>query len=351
MAKNNIPDETLGQFGAEMESQFREGNGQQNVEFRGSSAIGAPENIDELRAKASEAIGAMGLQTRRAQEHEERVQELKDLASSGKAGYLPISVTDLPSKGMFYPVGTRIYIKAATMEQIKHWSAMDETNAYMVDEAMNNIIEDCVKMTFGDGDPRFANWRDLVDIDRLYLLIAIHDFTFPAGQNDLQLHVKENEDITITKDQIEFIKFNEKLLKFYDPKERCFIFPTKAAALKGKPLRITFPRLGVTSWIKDYGRKCQEMQENYDQDMFTFALLTFEDWRGLNEDTYYQFIQTTTDWSAYEWTIMAKVKQIMVSAAQPKVSYESEGGLKKEIPLSFRGGYKSLLQQRLDIDL
>ena len=181
-----MTDETLGQFGAEMESQYRGNQQASNVEFRGSAAMGAPENINELRAQAAEAIGQMGL-PRREQEHDERVQELKDLASSGKAGYLPIDVKDLPSKGMFYPIGTRIYIKAATMEQIKHWSAMDETNAFMVDEAMNNIIEDCVKMSFGNQDPRYATWRDLVDIDRLYLLIAIHDFTFPAGQNDLQL--------------------------------------------------------------------------------------------------------------------------------------------------------------------
>lgn len=46
--------------------------------------------------------------------------------SSGNVlGWQTLDITSFPSKGLFYPDGTKIYVRAATAGEIKHWSTMN----------------------------------------------------------------------------------------------------------------------------------------------------------------------------------------------------------------------------------
>ena len=313
-------------------------------------AVGRPEATEKLRQEAAEKLKQLNEKSVE-QEHQERVAELQEYNRSGGRGFLPIKVEDLPTKGMFYPEGTRIFIKAATLGDIKHWSTTDETDLSSIDDGLNSIIESCCQVVFPEDTGKYANWRDLKEVDRLYIVLAIHDFTFPGGKNDLKVQIAETTDVVVKKDNIEFVKFSDKLMNFYNPDKRCFSFPVHAKCFEGGFMDIYIPSEGVTKWIKDYVTTRINRQEGYDKDFVTIAALLIPDHRGLNNDKYYALIDSTAEWTPYEWSLITKVRRIIETAVTPKLKYKDESGAEKESPLNFRGGIKAIFQPSLEIDL
>ena len=134
-------------------------------------------------------------------------------------GYLKIDVASLPTQGMFYPEGTEIRIRAARGEEIKHWSTMNDQDLNQlsqVDDILNYIIERCVSVKL----PGImgGNWKDLKDVDRFYLLLAVREFTFLDGDNELMVPISEGKDIPVTKEMIDFIQIPDDIMKHYNTK-------------------------------------------------------------------------------------------------------------------------------------
>ena len=57
-----------------------------------------------------------------------------------------INLEELPSAGMFYEPGTEISIRACRVEEIRHFSTIDETDIIDVDDKLNYIIERCCRI-------------------------------------------------------------------------------------------------------------------------------------------------------------------------------------------------------------
>ena len=78
------------------------------------------------------------------------------------------------------------------------------------------------------------------------------------------------------------------------------------------------PSEGVTKWIKDYVTTRINRQEGYDKDFVTIAALLIPDHRGLNNDKYYALIDSTAEWTPYEWSLITKGRRIIETAVTPK---------------------------------
>lgn len=94
----------------------------------------------------------------------------------------------------------------------------DETDVSAIDDALSYIIERCMKISFPTGQ---ATWKDLKEIDRFYIILAIRDFTFTEGNNELKIKISENKDIAVHKDDITFIDISDKMMRYYNPEKRC----------------------------------------------------------------------------------------------------------------------------------
>ena len=310
--------------------------------------------INEQRDLATQRMREVVKTT--AEIHAEREEEIRQESAKRGIGNTIVPVESLPSKGLFYPVGTKIWISSATLGDIKRWSSMNEDDIQDVMEKMEAILESCCTINFGPGTPKRARWKDLLDLDRLYILFAIHDWTFAGHNNDVKIKVSEKEDITMRKENIKFIEFPEKLMKFYNEEKRCFSFPVENKNLFKETngmMDIYMPTIGVSDWLKDYMIAANQRRDNIDQGFLTYASLLISDWRNLtNIDTYYDLIDKTGDWGTYEWSLISKVRDIIVGAAgNPTITYIDKGGVEREVPLYFRNGLKSLFQVELKIDL
>lgn len=297
-------------------------------------------SLETLQADAEEHVSQRGI-LKAAQEA--RREEIREDNREKGLGFVSIPIEDLPSQGLFYPKGTMVYIRAASGGDIRRWSLMDETEIQQIDNAINDIIERCT--TISCPGQAAMSYKDFKELDRLYLLCAIHDFTFPDGTNDLKIDVNEAEQVTIKKDHIEFIDLPDTFYKYYNDDERCFVFPSGVP--NTKDIKIFMPSVGVTRWLKEYIQKKSRIQEQFDEDFVTVAPMLIRDWRSLNDRSYADLVVESQNWPVKTWSIISKVKSELQKAVRPKVKYveESEGGavIEKELPLNFHGGIKSVL--------
>lgn len=252
-------------------------------------------------------------------------------------GYMRIELNTLPTGGLFYPEGTIIRIRAARGSEIKHWSTMNDQDLNQlsqVDDILNYIIEKCVNVEMPG---IMSSWKDLKDIDRFYLLLAIREFTFLEGDNELMVPISESKSIPVTKEMIDFIKIPEEIMKHYSPEERCFVFhmPTR-------DLRMYIPSLGASQWLKNYAQSKVNAREGFDSDFLIFAPMLINDFRLLSQRTYEAMVEEASFWSVKEWSLISYVRDTLAAASEPRLTYHDDDGKEVTIPLTFRGGLKAL---------
>ena len=264
------------------------------------------------------------------------------LRKEGKLNYLgwqPLDIKSLPSKGMFYPEDTKIFVRAATGGEVKHWSTMNVEDIVNVDDILNYIIEKCCKISIPGNDHMGGSWKDLIDVDRLYILLAIRDFTWPVGENELKIPISESDDLVILKDNIDFIEFPEEIMKYYSEEDRCFKLKFK----NGKVINMYLTTLGVSNWLKSYVQQKQNAKEQFDKDFLLYAPLLIGNYRKLSTRAYEQLVETANYWGVGEWSVISHFRDILLSrTSEPMLVYTDNAGLEQRIPLTFRGGIKSI---------
>lgn len=253
-------------------------------------------------------------------------------------GYLEIPIDSLPTGGLFYPEGFRVKIRAARGEEIKHWSTMSENDMSQLsrnDDILNYMIERCALVE----NPEYAGncWRDLKSVDRIYILLAIKEFTFDKGENELMVPGEGGEQLAVHKEMIDFIQISDDLKKFYNNDKRCFTFN-----VAGQEINMYIPSIGVNEWLKKYAINKQNSRESYDEDFIQFAPMLIRDYRGLTNRAYEEFAASTRLWGVKEWSVISHVIELLTDTTQPKIKYQDERGGEHEIPLTFPGGLRSL---------
>lgn len=292
---------------------------------------------DQLRAQAPKLKPLEEAQAERKQEI------LQDIHSNG-LGYLPVKLEDLPTKGIFYPEGTQMFIRGCTGSEIRHWSQTNETEVTEVDDSLNYILERCLSIRMPN---RLADYKDIVEIDRLYLILSIRDFTFTDGNNELMIKLSENKQVPLKKDNIDFIKFDDKIMRFFNTEKKCFTvqnFKTKSGQEINlrKPLNIYMPRVGITRWLKEYVQRKTQYNEMFDRDFVSMAPLLIPDYRGLNDDRYAAIIESCDYFGVYEYSLLEQFKRVLTASINPKFVYYDEEGVEQHAPLNFQGGIKAL---------
>ena len=284
---------------------------------------------------------------------EERRQQIQAEIHQNGLGYLQLNIQDLPTKGIFYPTGTKLFIRAATGGEIRHWSQTNESELSDIDDSLNYILERCLSVRFPDSVGLLADYKDLKEIDRFYVILAIRDFTFPDGNNELMIKITEKDQIPLKKDNIDFIKFENKIMKFYDETNKCFTIQNftskqgKQIHLQ-KPLHIYMPSVGVDKWLKAYLQRKSQMQEMIDQDFLKMAPLLIRDHRGLNDESYRGIIESCDHFGIAEYSIIEQFRRVLSAAANPRFIYHDKEGMEQSAPLNFQGGIKSLFLYSMD---
>jgi len=261
-------------------------------------------------------------------------------------GYVKLDLVNFPSAGQFYREDFEIHIRAARVGEIREFSTLDEENILDVDEKLNSLLVNCTKIMYGN---QRGSYRDVLEEDRIYLILSIRELTFKEGENKLMMPVgkkncktgtcKSQESMELRTGNLQFNDKDDLLEKYYDYENKCFTVATKSHG----SLTIAPPTIGVMRSITDWIRKREE--ENLPWDKSSLAILPYiqREWRGFNDKEIFSAITNFQGWDANKYSIIYRLVEKAKIGVKPEFAFPCDScGEEVAVPLTFPGGIKAL---------
>ena len=252
----------------------------------------------------------------------------------------------LPSLGRFYPDNTRISIRAARVDEIREFSAIDENDIKDVTDKLTYMVSQCVKIYYGNIP---GSYRDLLTADRIVLILKIREITFLDGMSSIKLPVPANacetygckpqENVIFNSTKLNFTTPPQEIEKYYDSVNKCYNIRTKSHG----EIRLFPPTIGVTSimtnWIVEQARE----EKKIDAALTEILQYLIGDWRRLNNKSIFDILGELSTWSTEKFALVYRfIEKINIGIEfELKDRCETCGG-EITVPISFPDGYKSL---------
>ena len=264
----------------------------------------------------------------------------------GSMDYVNIPLDTLPSGGRFYPEETRISIRAARVGEIREFSIINEEDPKDIRDKMTYIVSQCTKVYYGN---TLGHYKDLLEDDRIVLVLKIRELTFTDGKSSIKIPVPEGacktpgchpqETVDFDSSKLEFLKPSEKLEKYYDPIERCYNIQTKRFGT----IRLYPPTIGVTSIIADWIREQQRDNKKIDAALADILPYVIKDWRTFSEKQVFTKITELAGWSTEKFSLVLRLKDEISVGIEFEIKETcAQCGGELVIPVTFPEGFRSL---------
>jgi hypothetical protein len=308
-------------------------------EFQEAEGIVTPEIIDERVTNLGKVDMTRGSGITSPDDPEiKRIQEL--------AGHISLNLSLLPSGGRFYREDFEIHIRAARVNEIRDFSTVDEENLKDVDDKLNSILVSCIKVMYGS---QKGSYRDILEEDRIYIILAIRELTFKNGEAKIMMPVgkkkcstpscKAQENVELRTENLQFNSTEELVERYYDDVNRCYSIPTKSHG----ELTLAPPTIGVMRAITDYVRKREEENKSWDKSALTILPYIQREWRAFNEREIFAAMTAFQGWDTGKYSLVFRLIEKMKIGIKPEFIYPCQScGGEVTVPLSFPGGIKSL---------
>ena len=259
-------------------------------------------------------------------------------------GWHSVNPEAFPSKGVFYPDGTKVQIRPATVKEIRQFSIVQDEDPFSIDEAMNHIMTSCVNVNIPN---KISNFKDLCEEDRIHIVLCVKDLTFVKGENKLNIPYECDE--CGTPNGIEFCNANlrpgtidDKIMKYFDYESKTFKVQTKSSGT----LELAPPTIGVMRIITTYIKNQTQtpgQRKRLDQGFIKILPYIVPTWRGFNEDKIKELEVDFQRWDATKYsTFFQIVDMIRVGVNEQVHSNCTKCGAEIRTPISFPRGIKSL---------
>lgn len=263
----------------------------------------------------------------------------KAQSTDSALGWHVLDLTTLPSQGKFYPANAVIKIRSAKAAEIRHFSTMDENNYIDMEEKLNSIVETCMQIT---ADKKRLSWKDLLEEDRIVVLLSIRDLTFPEPENKLVLKgktekTKKQVDVELAVKNLVPSTIDEEIERYYSEKERTYVIKTRSAG----EVRMKPPTIGVMQEITSYLKDRQEKDQDFDRAFIQVLPYMQPDWRTLGLSKIFQHEVDYKAWDEKKFMVIYRLAERMKIGVSTTLETTFEGELVKA-PLEFPGGIKSL---------
>ena len=256
-------------------------------------------------------------------------------------GYIPLNVSEFPSRGRFYSPGFKISMRAASVREIRDFSTVDETNVFDVDDKLNNILVSCVNVMHGNSK---GSYKDLLEEDRIYVIMSIRELTFIDGESKLELpaickRCDTSNTYELRTDVLEFQDLDENIEKYLDNHKTSYIFKTVSSGeIVMKP-----PTIGIMQVITKFIKEKEEKGEKWDKSFMQLLPYIRTEWRGFNEKAIFEAEVLFQGWSTKKFmTIFNLAEKIKVGIKQNLVQPCDNCSEEVSVPVVFPSGIKSL---------
>jgi len=183
-----------------------------------------------------------------------RQPQVSEISGANDSGWKILNLEYLPSLGMFYPVGAELTIRAANVNEIRHWSTIDEFDRLSINEKLNFILEKCTRFKI-KGESTWLGWQRILDIDRFFIIFRIYELTFPNQENKLYTHFEckgtcrpqYSEKQQVRSGMLNLFNFPDELKVHYSEENRCIVISSEKI---GGSAKIYLPNLGSYDRIR-----------------------------------------------------------------------------------------------------
>ncbi len=258
-------------------------------------------------------------------------------------GYIELDATAFPSQGLFYPAGARFFIKAASVADVRHFSTVNENDPFAVAESFNSILKNSLHVR-GLGNRAMFTYKDVLDEDRIHIIMAIREATFVHGENRLVVSCKcescqTDNSIELRNEAFERVDVDPKIMKYYSDEERCFVIPTRSLG----EVRIAPPTVGVMAEVTRSIRERQREGKELDLSFVKILPYISGGWKGFNEPKIKALETDILGWSLRKWEIMNGLVDKVRVGVKETLHAECVGCKARiETPVTFPGGVKAL---------
>jgi len=268
----------------------------------------------------------------------ERYATQKALDPDMHLGYHNIDISTLPSGGRFYPSGSKLAIRPAQVSEVRHFSTIDEGNLLDIEDKLNHIVKNCTRFNSG---AKVLSYKDILEEDRIYILLSIRDLTFPEPESKLTVKAttKDGEefDAEISAQYFQLSKVTEEIEKYYDDEARAFAIKTKSLGT----IMMRPPSIGVMEAITNYIKVRQIEKKQWDQSYLQIIPYITLDWRGFTDEKIFKGEVDFHSWNTQKYSLVYRLAEKMRIGVQPEmlVPFGDEEVL---VTIGFRDGIKSL---------
>lgn len=253
-------------------------------------------------------------------------------------GWLDIDMELMPSSGKFYPADTKLQIRSAQVAEIRHFSTLDENNLMDIEDKLNSIVKSCVKFKAGT---RMMSYKDILEEDRIFLLLSIRDLTFPEAENRLMLKATDNEgvefDVELSTKYFDTEEVPAEIEQYYDSEQRAYVIQTKSAG----EVIMAPPSIGVMEEVTKFMQARQRERKNWDQAFLQILPYLQQDWRGFNSKKIFEKEVEFQGWSERKYMVIYRLAEKMKIGVKPELKVDRQGE-EVLVPLDFPGGIKGL---------
>jgi hypothetical protein len=261
-------------------------------------------------------------------------------------GHQRVNLSDLPSRGRFYREDFEILVRPARVGEIRDYSTIDENNMRDIDEKINSLLVSCIKIMYGS---QRGSYKDILEEDRIYIILKIRELTFKEGEQKLMMPVSSKKCSTAScesQDSVELKTYNlqfhhpdETLEKYYDHIDRCFKIETKDYGV----ISMAPPTIGVMRAITDFIKDKEEKGQPWDKSSLQILPFIQREWRGWADKDIFAAITSFQGWDTGKFTLIYRLAEMIKVGVKPEMVYPCNScGAEVTVPLTFPGGIKSL---------
>lgn len=255
-----------------------------------------------------------------------QLAEESSISGANDGYWKNVPLENLPSGGLFYAEGSELTIRAATVSEIRHWSTIDESDVLDIDDKLNFIIEKCTRFKIMGGKS-WLTWRDILEIDRLYIIFLIHEISFPEGQNELSVRLqctetcsedgRFNDEVKVRSNMLQFFEFPAELERWYSSEYRCFEVVSQKL---NETFYLYMPTIGVIERLRKRIAEVKSKNLPIDKAFVKIAPYIIQDWSKFGKLDYSNLQSETIGWHINKFTFITKFVDLVQEARENSIT-------------------------------
>jgi hypothetical protein len=198
--------------------------------------------------------------------------------AEAREGWITINRALLGERNFYYPEDWQFLVRPATVEVIRNWSMLDETNGNSIDDVFNEILKYCLTIKSNTG---VKPWQSINNWDRFFFVLLIREYTFVQGESKVEFtedcySCESPVQFTLESQALMYEVPDDEVLKYYDAERRLWVIdPVDFEIPAEKAIYLYNPTIEKDANIKAW--LIAEHQEN-DKKKFDPVFIKFLPW-------------------------------------------------------------------------